>query len=164
MPPIVLDTPELAVGSIVTFDQTTDGNDLRLGITVRDDNVNDELRVRARLTVSGLAPSFLCPGDTIFPSGEPQRPEYELILLPTDIRRGACTRVEVWVSSRFDAPCLEREKFDLPLIPDDVARATFWVWEMSDNPTANAEAAKVIVNSCQTLPRAPATAPMPMGR
>lgn len=162
VPPVVLDTPELSSGDIFRVDQTMDVGGLRLGITVRDENVNDELKVRARLSVLGTAYKHLCELlPPIFAVGEPKRPQYELDLNPMELQPRACTQLEVWVSSRFAAPCNDHDRFDFVFLEDDVAHATYWIWEESGNPTVNPAAAQDILTSCQTVPRAPATMTTP---
>lgn len=159
VPPVVVDTPELWSGAIVEVDQTMDVNELRLGITVRDENVNDDLEVRARLSVLGNGYKDLCPLPTLFAVGEPQRPQYPLIVNPMELQRGACTQLEVWVSSRFAFPCGDPTRFSVEFTEDDVAHATYWIWEVSGSPSTNPAAAQGIVTSCLTVPRAPATMP-----
>ncbi|HET6333583.1 MAG TPA: hypothetical protein VFG30_10240 [Polyangiales bacterium] len=157
VPPVVVDTPDLPIGSIVAFDLNNE-NELRLNITVRDDNIDDDLEIQARLSVVGQSmPEYVC--DTpIMKTQEPQRAQSPLIVDRSKIRPGACTKVEIAVSSRFARPCATNpELFGIPLREDDVGRATFWIWEMSGNPAANPTAAQGIVTSCALLTTAPST-------
>ena len=166
VPPIVLNEGDLPLGSIVTVDKTQ-GNELRLGITVRDDNIDDELEVRAKLSTLGEgAYDWICAG-TIAPSLEPKRKAFPVILVPSGLRDRLCTRVDIFVSAEFarDCPPLDdedRELFDRPLHRGDLARAQFWIWEMSGNPLSIPTAAQAIVSSCETRLRAQTTPPMQM--
>jgi len=149
--PIVLDTPDLPVGSIVAFDQNSEP-DLRLTITVRDDNIDDPMEIQARLSVVGQPPyDFYCSETGIPPNGTTTR-QYELPLDPSRIKQGACSRVEVVVSSRFAGARTCGTNFGIPAnSDDDIARATYWIFEMSGDPASNPSAAQNLINSCQTV-------------
>jgi hypothetical protein len=160
VPPVILDTLEMPVGSILAFNRSVPG-DLRIGITVRDDNVDDELEVRARLSVLGMAYDFICPMSKIPPTGEPQREKYEVPFVPSMIRPGECTKVEVFVSSGFAGECAPNaDGFKLTSIRNDLAVANFWIWETSGQPQTDQRAAQILLQSCETISRAEGTAPV----
>jgi hypothetical protein len=149
VPPAVLDTPALPVGSIVAFDQTRPG-DLRLPITVRDENVEDVLELQARLLVVGEQPyEYFCPGEVIKANSTPTREEYDLIIPPQKLKTGACTKVEVVVSNHFAGTCTTN--FAAAVEPNDIAHANYWIWEVSGQPAMNAGAAQGLVTSCPTV-------------
>jgi hypothetical protein len=159
VPPVVIDTPDLPNGAIVAYNMNND-NELRLGITVRDENVTTDLEIQARLSVVGQpTPELICPlMPQIKSTGVPQRETFQLVVLRSQIRPGACTKVEFVVSPKFLRSCLDKPQFfGEPDRPDDVGRATYWIWEMSGNPAANPAAAQGIVTSCALLTRAPST-------
>jgi hypothetical protein len=144
----VLDTQTLPLGSILTFDQRTD-KDLRLDVTVRDENVEDVLEFQARLSVVGQPPYvFICPDDKIATTGQVNR-MFQVVIDPQKLKPGACTKVEVVVSKRFAGNCMQY--FGLPDDPDDVAHANYWIWEVSSDPGMFPIAAQQLLTSCQTL-------------
>jgi hypothetical protein len=148
VPPAVLDTPALPVGSILAVDMNGI-SDLRLPITVRDENVDDVLELQARLSVVGEPPyEFICPGDAIKANGTPTREEYDLIVLPQKLKKGACTKVEVVVSNHFAGTCTTN--FAAAVDPNDIAHANYWIWELSGRPSMNPGAAQDLLTSCQT--------------
>jgi hypothetical protein len=161
VPPVVLFTPDLPGGSTIAYDESKE-NGLRLGITVSDANVDDKLVISARLSVVGQQMvDFVCPENTVMLSGQPERPQFDLVIDRSKIKQGACTLVEVAVSSRFlDACPTESDRaplFGAPFIDGDVARTQYSIWEMSGDPASNPGAAKAILTSCRTVTRAPTT-------
>lgn len=163
VPPIVLDTPDLPLGSIIAFDQRRD-NELRLPITVRDENIDDELQVQVQLSVVGQSMvERICPEAPIPKSGQADRAQFQISIGSARIKPRACSKVEVFVSRRFAGTCTDDEGFALPSFSrSDLARGRFWIWEMSGDPASEAEAAKGIVTSCQTVTRAPTTSMTPV--
>lgn len=157
VPPVVLNNTDLPLGSIVRVNKNemNEVNELRLGITVRDDNIDDELEVRVKLSVLQEPPyEFGCAG-TISPGLEAERPQYSVILTPSRLRERLCTKVEIAVSSEFARECPpiddeDRSFFDRPLRKNDVARAQFWIWEMSGDPLSNPTEAQRLISSCET--------------
>jgi len=167
VPPVVVDTPGFANGSIITFDKNS-GNELRLLITVRDENINDDVEIQARLSVLGQPTSqFICP-DKLPPGTQPVREQFPLVVERSKIQPGACTMVEVAVSSRFVRPCSTHpEYFGLPgNNENDVGHATFWIWDMTGNPLSDPAAAQALLGTCQTVTVTRAATPtaMPTGQ
>ena len=167
VPPVVLDTPALPIGSIIAFDRK-DG-EVRLTISVRDDNLEDTLEVQAELTVVGQPnPVRVCAGPNvkINPSTEAVREPFVLLIPGASVRPGACNKVTVFVSREFNGTCTDAEQrgFGVPALgKSDLAKAQFWIWEMSRDPVSNAEAAQDLVNTCQTtiITRSAATTSTP---
>lgn len=152
VPPAVLDNPTAPVGAIWAIDKDKVSN-LRLGITVRDENLDDVLQVQARLSVGGEPPyDFVCPLGTINPTNMPTRDVFEVPIETQKLKVGLCTRVEVVVSQKFSGGCM-----GIPSEGDDSAHANYWIWEMSRMPAMNPAAAQVLLTSCQTVTSAQGT-------
>jgi hypothetical protein len=169
VPPIMLDTPLVPIGSILAFDSRKDP-EVRLPITVRDDNLDDTLLVHTQLTV-GQMRSRISSEDTdlrIIPSTEAVREQFTVLINGTLIRQGACNKVEVFVSREFVGDCKrDPAAFTFPQNKGDVARATFWIWELSSDPMSSAEAALGVTTTCPLVTRttstaSPTSASMPM--
>jgi hypothetical protein len=164
VPPVVLNTTGFPIGSILTFNQMT-GTDLRLGITVRDDNIDDILQVQAALSVVGQPiPEYVCPIPTIGTSGQPERDEFSLLIPRANIRAGACNRVDIYVSRDFSGDCTDTRGFGYPRVRGDIATALYWVWETSADPVSNQSAASDIVNTCAVVTPAGTPTPPPTMR
>jgi hypothetical protein len=146
VPPIVLDTPALPIGSIL-----------------RDDNLDDQLEVQAELSVVGQSMSErICPQLPIAATGRANRDQFTLVIDRARIKQGACSKVDVYVSKEFRGSCTEdTQAFALPSTKGDLAHALFWIWEMSQDPTANPGAAQGITTTCQTVTHAPTTSMVP---
>lgn len=164
VPPVVLNTPDLPIGSVVDYDLRSQSNDVRLGISVRDDNLEDTLQVQAEITVVGQpTPNRVCPMIDIMPSGNAVREQFGLVIDRAKIRQGACNRVEVFVSREFAGTCTDRNGFAVPQLgKGDLATAIFWIWEMSGDPLSNGDGALAITNTCMRVTRAATTTSMPM--
>jgi hypothetical protein len=159
VPPAVLDTTDFQLGTIYEFDRLV-ARELRLDVTVRDENVSQDLELRARVSVDSSAAgrTAICPGQRIAPSGEPRRAATTLTLTESSIQRGACNQVEIFVSSQFFRECKD-ETFDLTADEDDLASGVFWVWDLTGDPHTNPNRAQELLNSCQTKPPMPNTTP-----
>jgi hypothetical protein len=165
VPPVVLDTPGLPIGQIVAFNQKNE-NELRLGLTVRDANIDDVLQVHAKLTVVGQSAAdsvYICPPIDIGASTHPDRDQFELLIERAKIRMGACNKLDVYVSREFVGTCTQdTEAFALPSTRGDIGHGLFWIWEVSGDPVTNPGAAADIVNSCPTVTRAGTSTSVPM--
>lgn len=163
VPPVVLDTPDLPIGTIIAYNQGREP-DVRLGINVRDDNLDDVLQVQAKITVVGQTDfELVCPMVNINPNNTPDREQFDLVIPRGQIRTGACNRVDVWVSRDFVGNCTEdRDLATRPRFRTDIAHALYWIWEMSADPVSNGSAATNLVNTCQTIAQTPTTTSMPI--
>jgi hypothetical protein len=158
VPAVVLDTPALPIGTIFQFDLMRD-NELRLGITVRDENIDDELEVQARLSVVGQPDYRYVCASLIGPSAQPIREPVNVVVDRSKIREGACNTVDVFVSREFVGTCTQDTgAFDFPRAKGDVAHALYYIWETSGDPSQNANAARELVTTCPTQTRAGTTA------
>jgi hypothetical protein len=152
VPPVILGTPDLPLGAIMQFDHNRE-NELRLGITVSDDNIDDELEVHAELTVVGQSTTErVCP-PKIGAGSQPKRDQFPLVIPQAQIKIGACNTLQVFVSREFVGTCTEDvEAFKLPRRSrDDVAQAQFYIWEISADPASHPEAAQAIFTSCPVM-------------
>jgi hypothetical protein len=160
VPPVVLDSAEFPFGEVIEFDRRVP-QDLRVGVRVRDENLDDELEIRARVSVEGNDPSrtfLICQADRFrYPNGTPIRDALDLVLNQTQIMPGVCSQLEVFVSSRFLRECEDTDErfFDQPQDREDIARAAYLIWEMSGDPRTNPTSSQAIVNSCETRAQQP---------
>lgn len=147
--PLIVDSPGLPLGSIIAFDRRSD-HELRIGISVRDDNIEDVLQVHAEVVVAGDARrERICAPTDIMPSGEALRERLDLMVEGAKIRPRVCNKLEVYVSRKFFGSCTNMpEAFTFPAPGESVARAQFLIWEVTDEPNANPSAATAIVTSC----------------
>jgi hypothetical protein len=165
VPPIVLNTPDQPIGSIIGYDASGTDPDVRLNISVRDDNIDDTLVVHAEVSVVGQPTTRICPTIDIVPSGRPERAQFGLLIPRANIRPGACNQVMVYVSREFVGTCADPIGFGRPQRSrTDIATAMFWIWETRDNPTSNDKAALGVTSTCQVMTHADTSASMPTGQ
>lgn len=150
IPPVLLDSTESPLGGLYEFDRLI-ARELRLDVRVRDENVDDEVHLRARVSVepSTMGYTEVCPEIYIPPSNEPERAAGTLTLTESQIQRGACNLVEIFVSSQFYQDC-EEDNYSLPADRDDLASGRFWVLDLTGDPYLNPMRAQALLNSCQT--------------
>lgn len=162
VPPIVLDTPGLPIGTIIAYDMTND-NELRLSITVRDDNLDDELQVHAQTSVLGVSEIMrICAPVPIMPNQQATREQYDFVIPRSSVRPGVCNKLDVYVSREFVGSCTERVGgFNLPQNRGDIGQAGFWIWETSGDPASNPSAAQSIFNTCPVVTRTSMTSMPP---
>lgn len=161
VPPVVLDSAEFPLGGVFEFDPRI-AQELSLEVRVRDENLDDELEIRARVSVEdNPSRSFLIcqPNRFVFPNGTPTRDSLRLVLNQTQIMPGACSQLEVFVSSRFLRECTDADErfFDQPLDREDIAIARYSIWEVSGDPLTNLMSASALLNSCETKAQQPNT-------
>jgi hypothetical protein len=162
VPPVVLDTPDLPIGSVVKYDQRND-KEVRLGIDIRDENVDDELKVQVEITVVGQSvPERLCPMNMVGRTTLPERMEFELLIGSAQIKTGLCSKVDVWVSQDFAGDCADTRGFGVPQNRGDLGHAQYLIWELSGDPLQNAKAAQDLISSCPTITPRVSTTMMPM--
>ncbi len=185
-PPVIFeaigpDGVRIPLGSVITTDNPISAgggggaagtgsivgnNELELRLRVRDENLSQPLRVRMRVRKpNDVTIPYQCPEPEIPPSGGDVR-EYELGIDKTALDIGACHRVEVVISSRFNRcstanPDVADQLFDETFEDDDLAYASFWVWETSMDPLTSPEAALRLAKSCETLDYGSATTTPP---
>ena len=154
VPPVVLNNTDFPLGTIIAVNRNA-MTELRLEINVSDVNVEDPVLVRAQLSVLGdTSPTFACAEPAIA-TGQPLRQPVQLQIQTQELKPFMCTKVEVFASSEFVGECppvsdQDKRGFDFPANRGDLARAQYWIWEMSGDPLTNAAAAQRLIQSCQT--------------
>jgi hypothetical protein len=155
VPPVLLDSAEFPFGLPIEFDRRVP-QDLRVRVRVRDENLDDELEIRARVSLEGSDQSrsfLICQEDRFrYPNGTPIRDPLDLVLTQTQIMPGVCSQLELFVSSRFLRDCDDPDErfFDQPLDREDIGSAAYSIWEMSGDPLTNLMSAQALLNSCET--------------
>lgn len=165
VPPVILNTPELPIGSVIGYDSSRSTQpEVRLGISVSDENIEDTLEVHTELSVVGQPTVERVCTMAIQPSGRAERERIEILIPKSQIRVGACNQVTVFVSREFVGTCLDPVGFGKPQLGrTDIATAQFQIWETSDSPQLNEKAALQITSTCPIMMRATTTS-MPMGQ
>jgi hypothetical protein len=157
VPPLILDDPSLPNGSIIKFEKI-EGNvegpkEIFIDLQVRDDNLEQRLYVRTRIT-KGDSSVILssCPDAELARQGQALS-VYTLPIPQASLNPGECHKVEIAVSGGFTG-CyskndeLQRDRFDWVKDPDDIARATYWVWEVGNDLLADPVRAQTLIKSC----------------
>lgn len=159
VPPVILDDPTLPNGSIIKFEKLAAGDpgakEIVIDLQIRDDNVHQSLSIRTRITkADGSTILSKCPDTALARQGEPIS-YYPLTIPQTSLNSGECHKVEVVVSGHFgqcyDDTARANRFFDVVSFdhPDDIARATYWIWEVGNNVLADPVAAQTLVSSCR---------------
>jgi hypothetical protein len=168
VPPILLDSPALPLGSIIPFDPRNESM-VPLRLTVRDDNLDDVLQLQVEVTAIGQQPKRFCPDIKIPAGDDPVREQVSIAVDRTMIYARACNRVVVFVSRDFANTCTDDDSrgFGVPAQKNDLGKAQFWIWDMSGDPTSNGDAALGLTTTCSLATRTTATTSttsMPMGQ
>ncbi len=160
-PPAIIGDSAYPVGSIITVTQSGP-NALDIPLTVRDENVDQQLYQRTLITKSNGYVFYTCPEPVIPPSGSVERSDVKITINKTDLNRGECNRVDIVVSSRF-TDCIDATKlpqlgpeqihkivgrFDDTSDPSDIARARYWVWEVSNDALTDPAKAQALAKTC----------------
>ncbi|MEY4582550.1 MAG: hypothetical protein RL701_7253 [Pseudomonadota bacterium] len=158
-------TSRYADGNTILFDLSTNGTrPLQIPLNISYENAQRTLkirwRVRTQLNTNGLPLEFQCPEEEIVPIA---RLGFPLNIATSRFAPSSCSLIDVAVSEEFLDCTVFKNVFDIPArgTPDDVGRATFQVWETSDDPVQKATAAVMITSTCpreQYVP--PTTAPI----
>jgi hypothetical protein len=158
-PPIVL-AVDIPLGSILRVN-TNQVNEVRIPLRVRDENTQEALKTRFRITSGGKTGAYKCPEVPELPGvGELVRP-WEITIPGTQLVSGACSLVEFVVSSSF-VPCEKHpDVFDITTpVDEDLGRATFWIWETSTDPLTNPTAARALIDTCPAIDYSGQSTPM----
>jgi hypothetical protein len=157
VPPTIIDDPQFPNGSIILFENVEGGGEkaLRIQPKIRDENVDQVLKVRLMITRAADAIVYTCP-ETALLGGSTLR-DYDIVVPQIYLNPGECHKVDVAVSGHFTR-CRDDKELAEKLFADvdedhsgDIARATFWVWEVSNNVLGNAAATQNLVNSCKAI-------------
>lgn len=147
--PVVIDDDlQWPVGAVFRFN-AAQSKELTINVHVRSEDIQETLKVRWRVKSGTKKPTvFKCPEDSLVPSGSVDRfPSITIESL--SLEPGACNKVEFVVSSAFTSCTKFPEVFDATLDPNDIGRATYWVWEVSANPVMGW--GDKIATTCETL-------------
>jgi len=155
VPPVILDKPgtEYPIGEIVWIDRdppvdpSTAPNEWSFDVTVRDENVRDELEARLRVRTDREPNPDFTPNQVVQQTGAVNR-TFKVTVDLGQLRTNECHRVELVVSGSF----LDRSEplfFDVAQPPEDIGEASWIVWEGNGNPTP-AEA-QAILSSCDAV-------------
>ena len=158
-PPVIISDP--AVGTQILLNGM---NELRIGLTVRNENTTEPLKVRFQLDSKNLPDpderplDFPCPEveNVIAGTGPLFREEFPLRIPGMKFPRNACTKLTVAVSADFfscknlDPRLWNVTTFSLQDDDDDGHRAlaTYYILEDSGNPLVNADAALRVLTTC----------------
>jgi hypothetical protein len=151
----VITSVDYPVGSIIEFNGAVE-TELKIPMQVRNDDVNEVLKVRWRVDNENIPDfgsrplDYRCPEEVVPVSGAVIRPDWKQSIPAAKFPTGECSRLEFAVSGSFyDCQDLPLRWDDTP-IADDVGHAVYWVWETSTEPLKNAGAAFDLIRSCQT--------------
>lgn len=152
-PPIVLAASEISLASVIKFDASRQ-NELRIPVQIRNENTTEVLKVRMRIVTSGrTSEKFLCPEPEV-PPNNAQRRDFQIVIAAGKFTLGTCHRIDFIVSGDFQSCKKNSEWFDYTYgDPDEeVGRATFWVWEVSNEPL-NPANSQALLSTCPALDR-----------
>jgi hypothetical protein len=166
LPPVIIDDPSYPNGSIIRFERVEGrGEEIRINLKIRDENTAQVLKVRTLIRRAADTIVYTCP-ETVLASGAVLR-DYPLSITQSSLNPGECHKVEVAVSGHFERcredPDLAERLFEEveETHANDIARATFWIWETSNNVLGVPAATQGLVNSCQSLEYEPTSATIP---
>jgi hypothetical protein len=164
-PPIVLPTNMYPIGGLILVNAKM-VNEVRIPVRVRYENtLEDGLRARFRINTGSKHGAFACPDPeyVVPPNGQLIR-DWDIVFGSTQLERGACSMVEFVVSTSFVSCKQHPDAFDVTTGDDDeeLGRATFLIWETSNNPSTDPIASLALTNSCpKTDYSDPKTMPSP---
>lgn len=149
-PPTIIDSPGgVPIGSTFWIDLDEPVNEWELPVRIRDDDVAQALKARHRVRTED-EPEPEWSEVTIAPSGVPLR-EHKVELFRGDIKQGRCHHVELVVSGSFfprdDRPAF----FDAVLEVDDLASASWTIWEGPGELLTDQTEKALLVDSCDAL-------------
>lgn len=165
IPPTILDEPGTAtpIGSIFWIDKTSTP-EFGLKVRVRDQNVGQALRAHWRVVKEGDSSPLFDTAEIPPAAGEPNR-DLEFTVQSDGLQPGKCHHLELAVSGSFLDPKDRRADdprfFDFTSNIDDLALASWWVWE----GTGGAQTDKTrLLDSCHAIeallkPSVPAMGP-----
>jgi hypothetical protein len=162
-PPVEPQTPpelssiDYPVGSVIQINTApgTGITELVIPMQVRDDDINEELKIRWRIDSQSLPDfgsrmlDYKCPEIKIPVSGQARR-DWSVPISAGAFPAGACSRLEFAVSSTFYDCGQFPQRWDDTTVPGDVGHAVYTVWEVSRDPVNDSGAALDLLRSCPT--------------
>jgi hypothetical protein len=161
VPPIIQDDPTsiAKIGSIVWLDSEKPQT-WTFSVQVRDEDIDQVLDARWRLVKEGESTPPFTSLDPL-PGGRPLR-QVQVRLLSTQLSDGRCHHLELAVSGNFwkDAQGMERTEPWLFAevmgeFPDDIALASWWIWEGEGNTQTTVDEKARLLDSCNAKELAP---------
>jgi hypothetical protein len=159
-PPVVTSTA-YPPNKVILFDRTKSARGLTIPVEIRDESTTELLKMRWRV-LSGTNPppavvEYDCPENPITGNGTPIRDTQQFTVMSSLFLPGLCSVIELVTSAHFLGSCLKNPEptlFDAVTEGNDarVGRAYFWVWEVSNDPLTNNEAAQRLLSSCPDVP------------
>lgn len=151
-PPVILDKPRTSapIGGVIWIDLDSDQNEWSFDVDVRDENVDEELFARVRIqTQDNRFPDY-GPDQVVQRTGRAMR-ELTITIPKGALRKGECHRLQLAVSGSFitrPGP----EYFGATRLADDLALASWMIWEGKGPLQVSQEQALELVESCRTEP------------
>ncbi|MDH5676479.1 MAG: hypothetical protein OEZ06_30445 [Myxococcales bacterium] len=159
VPPVVLDVADTRtpIGSsfwVDFYSDTSTSTELKIDVLVRDENVEQDLWARWRVTTkTRMTPDFQplpLPGDGVL------KRDLQITVSQGDFREGECHRLELVVSGSFlDPEDPQRGKdpnlFDYTIKADDLGYASWWIWEGTGAGTTEDSKKAALLASCDAI-------------
>ena len=149
IPPMILDAPgtNTPIGWTLWVNKATTP-EVRLPVRVRDQNLTQPLEAHWRvLTAGNDSPPF---ESKPVPLGQLLR-DFEVVVQSGMLHTGECHRVELAVSGNFFPNRNTPAFFDAAPIEEDVAHASWSVWEGRGEAQATAEEKAKLVDTCNAI-------------
>lgn len=151
VPPVILDVARSSnpIGSILEVNVDEQPSRIEIPVRVSDANLFQDLVARSRLVTALVdEPEF---DSVVIPEQGALLRDHVVFVEAGELSLGGCHQLELVVSGSF-VPGEEPDLFDVVSVAGDVARATWTIWEVSDDPTGDngATAAHQLVRSCPT--------------
>jgi hypothetical protein len=152
VPPIIQDDPAsiAKIGSIIWLD-SQNPQSWTFSVQVRDEDIDQVLDARWRLVRQGEP---LPPFTRLQPfQAGPLAPPLQITVESTKLSDGECHHLELAVSGSFWKDMLGMDRTD-PLyfaevtVEDDLALASWWIWEGEGNTETNDDEWKRLAKSC----------------
>jgi hypothetical protein len=147
----------IPLGSVIKFDVSRQ-NELTIPVQIRYENVTETLKARVRIVSGGAkqptASAFKCPEPLIVANGTMRR-EWPIVIGRAELDPGVCSRIDFVVSADFQDCMRHPDWFDATTSSDndeDLGRATFWVWDVSNDPLTSTNA-QALLNTCLAIDR-----------
>lgn len=148
IPPMILDAPatDTPIGTTLWVNKAT-RTEVRLPVQVREDNLTEPLDAHWRVLSAGNdAPPFeVLP----LPLGQLLR-DLDVVVQTSSLHMGECHRVELAVSGHF-FPNTKPAFFDLAPSDDEVAHASWTIWEGRGDSQATPEEKAKLIDSCNAI-------------
>jgi len=151
IPPMIVDAPGTStpIGSVLWVNKASTPAEFRLPVQVRDENLTQPLEAHWRVLTAGNASP---PFDTfpLSPQGQLLR-DLTVVVRNDSLHMGECHRVELAVSGSFFPNRTAPAFFDAAPKDEDVAHASWTVWEGRGDALATPEEKAKLVDTCNAI-------------